>query len=113
MDIGIDPSRILQTGFGFWGSKVLLTAVELGVFTALGDKGMTGEQLGKELGLHPRGIWDFFDCLVAMGFLQRDGSGPQALYRNTLEIETWTDGEVEAGGGFASADARHRRFALE
>ena len=68
MSVGLDPSRILQTGFGFWGSKVLLTAVELGVFTELDDKGMTGEALGKKLGLHPRGIWDFFDCLVALGF---------------------------------------------
>ncbi|MGE5241137.1 MAG: methyltransferase [Bacteroidota bacterium] len=91
MDIGIDPSRILQTGFGFWGSKVLLTGVELGVFTVLGDKAMTGEQLGKELGLHPRGIWDFFDCLVALGFLEREGSGPQALYRNTADTGLFLD----------------------
>ena len=25
-----NPSSILQTAFGFWGSKVLLTAVEVG-----------------------------------------------------------------------------------
>ena len=28
---------------------------------------MAGEELGSELGLHPRGIWDFFDALVALG----------------------------------------------
>ena len=47
--------------FGFTGLKIsqpFLTAVEMGVFTALGDKKMTGEQLGKALGLHERGIWD-------------------------------------------------------
>ncbi|MGL5059851.1 MAG: methyltransferase family protein, partial [Microcoleus sp.] len=38
-----DPSRILEVGFGFWASKVLLTAVELEVFTKLGDRAMTGE----------------------------------------------------------------------
>ena len=27
------PDRILQLGFGFWGSKALLSAVELGLFT--------------------------------------------------------------------------------
>jgi hypothetical protein len=73
-------------GFGFWSSKVLLTAVELGVFTELGRSGpMTGEQLGAALGLHPRAIWDFFDALVALRFLERDGDGPQARYRNTEE----------------------------
>ena len=31
----LDPGPILQTAFGFWSSKVLLTAVEFGVFTNL------------------------------------------------------------------------------
>ena len=31
----IDPSEILQLGFGYWASKVLLSAVKLGVFTTL------------------------------------------------------------------------------
>ncbi|MFZ2450271.1 MAG: methyltransferase [Methylovulum miyakonense] len=86
-----DPSRILQTGFGFWSSKVLLTAVKLEVFTALNSKTMTGLELGKQLGLHPRGIMDFFDTLVALGFLQRTGNGPEALYGNTEETGLFLD----------------------
>lgn len=78
-----DPSPILQTAFGFWSSKVLLTAVEFGVFTTLGSRHLTGAQLGKELGLHSRGISDFFDALVAMKFLDRQGNGPEAQYFNT------------------------------
>jgi O-methyltransferase domain/Dimerisation domain len=78
-----DPSPILQTAFGFWASKVLLTAVEMGVFTKLGSRQMTGAELGRELGLHPRGIGDFFDALVAMKFLDREGSGPEGRYFNT------------------------------
>jgi hypothetical protein len=77
------PDAILQTAFGFWGSKVLLTAVEFRVFTTLGDRAMTGAELGSELGLHPRGIADFFDALVAMKFLDREGNGPAAKYMNT------------------------------
>lgn len=79
----IDPSSILQTAFAFWSSKVLLTAVEFGVFTRLADRRLTGAELGAELGLHPRGISDFFDALVAMKFLDRDGDGPSAKYSNT------------------------------
>ena len=41
-----DPSRILEVGFAFWGSKVLLTAVELGLFTTLGERDMTGDDAG-------------------------------------------------------------------
>ena len=33
----LTPARILQTGMGFWASKVLLSAVELELFTALRD----------------------------------------------------------------------------
>jgi predicted O-methyltransferase YrrM len=87
----LDPSHIIQTGFGFWSSKVLLTAVKLEVFTALGAQTMTGTELGQALGLHPRGIWDFFDALVALGFLKRDGAGPQARYANTDETRVFLD----------------------
>src|SRR5262245_10754550 len=91
MTAPLDPSHILHTAFGFWGSKVLLTAVEMGVFTRLGGRRATGHDLGAELGLHPRGIADFFDALVAMRFLGRDGDGPGALYFNTPEGALYLD----------------------
>jgi len=87
----LDPSQILQTAFAFWNSKVLLTAVETGLFTRLGQRRLTGAELGSALGLHPRGIKDFFDALVAMKFLDRDGDGPHALYFNTPEGAIYLD----------------------
>jgi hypothetical protein len=79
----IDPSPILQTAFAFWNAKVLLSAVQLGVFSALEGKPLTAEELGKKLGLHPRGTHDFFDALVAMKFLNREGNGDAGRYSNT------------------------------
>jgi predicted O-methyltransferase YrrM len=79
----LDPSPILQAAFAFWTSKVLLTAVEFDVFTKLGDRRITGPELGAALGLHRRGIRDFLDALVAMQFLDREGDGPSATYFNT------------------------------
>jgi hypothetical protein len=61
------PVKILETGFAFWPARVLLTAVELGLFTKLGAKSMAAEELGRILELHPRGTYDFFDALVALG----------------------------------------------
>jgi alkyl hydroperoxide reductase subunit AhpC/SAM-dependent methyltransferase len=87
----LNPSSILQTAFGFWNSKVLLTAVELGVFTKLAGRRLTGPELGVELQFHPRAIADFFDALVAMKFLDREGSGPQAKYFNTPEGSLFLD----------------------
>ena len=87
----VSPKRILDTGFAFWGSKVLLTAVELGVFTALSNRALTGAELGKALKLHPRGTYDFFDTLMSMGFLEREGDGAQAKYSNTEETAQFLD----------------------
>ncbi|MBA4142731.1 MAG: methyltransferase [Nitrosospira sp.] len=107
-----NPSRILEVGFGFWNSKVLLTAVELELFTKLGDEAMTGEALGKALDLHPRGIWDFFDALVALGFLDRDGNGPAATYSNTEETRLFLDknNPEYIGGILEMASERLFRF---
>ena len=91
MNTQLDPSPILQTATAFWPSKVLLTAVELGVFTTLGDSAMTAMQLGERLKLHPRGTYDFFDTLVALKFLNREGDGPAGRYSNTPETATFLD----------------------
>lgn len=106
------PARIFATGFGFWESKILLTAVELELFTKLGDQSMTGGSLGEMLGLHPRGIWDFFDALVALGFLQRVGTGPTALYSNTEETGLFLDKNKPSyiGGILEMANDRLYRF---
>ncbi|MDH5425088.1 MAG: acetylserotonin O-methyltransferase [Gammaproteobacteria bacterium] len=81
--VELNPDHIMQTATAFWSSKVLLTAVEFDLFTVLDQTAMTAEQLGKKLGLHPRGIYDFFDALVASGFLERQGDGPSGKYKNT------------------------------
>ena len=41
----LTPERIMQVGMAFWPAKTLLSAVELGLFTALGDGAMTGAEL--------------------------------------------------------------------
>ena len=104
--------RILEVGFAFWPSKVLLTAVELGVFSVLGDKTMTGQELGTAVRLHPRGIWDFFDALVALGFLERDGVGPGARYRSSPAAAQYLDSRKPGymGGILEMASARLFRF---
>jgi len=80
--------RIMQLGLGFWGSKTLLSAVELGVFTALANNVMTGKVLSEHLGLHPRSACDFFDALVALGMLHRNGD----QYVNTPETAAFPRG---------------------
>jgi len=82
-----NPEHIMQVGLGFWGSKTLLSAVEMGLFTELAKGPRTLEELQGRLGLHPRSARDFLDALVALGLLQRiDGT-----YRNTPATERYLD----------------------
>ena len=107
-----NPSAILQTAFSFWSSKVLLTAVEFGVFTKLTNQRLTGAELGAELKLHPRAVADFFDALVAMKFLEREGDGPQSKYFNTPEGALFLDENSPryVGGILVMLNARLFKF---
>ncbi len=89
MNKQLDPTHIMQTATAFWASKVLLTAVEFDLFSTLGDQSMTAAQLGEQLDIHPRGRFDFLDSLVALGFLDRDGDGPDGLYKTTPETNAF------------------------
>jgi hypothetical protein len=81
------PDHILQTGFAFWACKTLLSAVEMEVFTELAKHPEDLNTLSGRLGLHPRSSRDFFDTLVALGFLRRtDG-----VYSNTPETDLFLD----------------------
>ncbi|HVR81514.1 MAG TPA: methyltransferase [Luteimonas sp.] len=108
----LSPARIMEVGMAFWPAKVLLSAVELQLFTELGAKSMTGRELQDALRLHPRANPDFFDTLVALGFLDRDGAGPEARYRNTEETASFLDRHSPQfiGGFLEMANARLYRF---
>ena len=87
MSAQVTPEHILRLGLGYWGSKTLLSAVELGVFTELAKGPRDAEALRECLGLHPRSARDFFDALVALGMLERE----DGRYRNTPETELFLD----------------------
>lgn len=83
----VTPERILHLGLGFWGSKTLLSAVELGLFTELAEGPLDANVLTKRLTLHQRSARDFFDALVALGMLRRTGT----RYANTPETALFLD----------------------
>ena len=81
------PDSILQVGLGFWPAKILLSAVEMELFTDLAKGPQSLETVRGRHGLHPRSARDFLDALVALGFLLRaDGK-----YSNTPATDTFLD----------------------
>lgn len=96
----------MQTGLGFWASKTLLTAIEIGVFTELAKHPEDLKALQGRLGLHPRAARDFLDTLVALGFLLRaDG-----VYRNTPETDFFLDRRKPSYVGGILEMANHRLY---
>jgi len=104
----VHPDHILQIGMGFWASKTLLSAVELGLFTVLGDDGLSAPKIAQRLDLHERSRDDFLDALVSLGLLARDGDGPGAVYSNTPETAVFLDQSSPAylGGILEMSSAR-------
>jgi hypothetical protein len=102
----ISPEQILQVGLGFWASKVLLSAVEIGLFTELAKRPEPLDELQRRLGLHPRSARDFLDSLVALGFLQRDGS----TYSNTPSTDLFLDQRKPSYIGGILEMSNHRLF---
>ncbi len=101
----VAPDTIMQVGLGFWASKTLLSAVELGLFTEFAKGPMTAEDVGERLSLHPRSLRDFLDALVSLRLLERDAAG---LYGNTPETDTFLDKAKPTylGGMLEMANAR-------
>jgi SAM-dependent methyltransferase len=98
------PHAILNLAFGYWGSKTLLSAVELGLFTLLAKGPLPCEDIRLRLGLHERSVRDFLDALVALGFLdRRDGA-----YANAPDAEVFLDRAKPSyvGGILEMANAR-------
>ncbi len=108
----VNPSHIMQVGMGFWPSKVVLSAVELQLFTHLAAESMTGEEIGARIGLHERAIYDFLDTLVALKLLERDGDGREGRYSNTADTAMFLDKDSPAyiGGILEMSNARLYRF---
>ncbi len=98
------PDGIMQLGLGFWGSKTLLSACELGLFSELAAGSLSLEELSERFQLHPRSARDFLDALVALKMLTRDGD----RYANTPATTMFLDRAKPTyiGGMLEMANAR-------
>ncbi|HVB38265.1 MAG TPA: methyltransferase [Vicinamibacterales bacterium] len=102
----VSPEHIMQIGMGFMASKVLLSAIEMELFTDLARRPGALKDVQGRLGLHPRAARDFLDALVALGFLQRtDG-----VYANTPETELFLDRHKPSYIGGILEMANHRLY---
>ena len=98
------PQHIMQLGMGFWASKTVLSAVELGVFSTLANAPADLPTLQRKLALHQRSARDFLDALVALKLLERKNG----IYSNAAETDLFLDRAkpTYVGGFLEMANAR-------
>lgn len=82
------PQEIVELGMSFWSSRLVLSAVESGVFTELANGAACETELADALGWHPRAAGTALDALVAAGLLRRDKTG---RYANTMRSAMFLD----------------------
>jgi ubiquinone/menaquinone biosynthesis C-methylase UbiE len=81
------PVRIFETLQGYQRTAALKAAIELDLFTAIGDDAQTAAALAKKCGTAERGVRILCDYLAVMGFLLKQGgayrlSEDAAMYLN-------------------------------
>jgi precorrin-6B methylase 2 len=77
-----DREQILQMTAGFMPACVIGAATELDLFTVLGDRSMSAEELAKELEGDRRAIAVLLDAVASLGLLDKQG----ALYSVPAEL---------------------------
>lgn len=97
-------TKLSGLGHSFTVSKLLLSALEVDVFTALANSAEGSaetEELRAATGLHARAATDFFDALVALGLLEKTAG----RYRNSpLTQAHLVRGENYRGGFLEGAN---------
>ncbi len=81
------PALIFETMNAYQRTAALRTAVELDLFTAIGEGADTAAALSRKLGAAERGVRILADYLVVIGFLEK----PQGRYRLTAEAALFLD----------------------
>ncbi len=68
------PERFFETIHGYQQTACLKAAIDLDLFTAVGEGNHTAAALGRRCGASERGVRILCDYLVVVGFLTKEGS---------------------------------------
>lgn len=96
------PEDLLGRAMAFQHAKLVMTALEVGLFELLRVGPATEDQVRERLGLHLRGTAHFLGALVELGVLQRHG----ATYGNgpAVRASLLSDSPAQLGGFLRMAD---------
>jgi SAM-dependent methyltransferase len=74
-----NPGKLMKISGAYWESFPLHVAVDLDVFTLIGDGSLSGEEIASRWSGNPRSVQTLLDAIAAMGLLEKKGN----KYSNT------------------------------
>lgn len=87
-----NPGVLLGQAMAFQQAKLILTAVELGLFRLLAKAPATEDEIRDRLGLHHRGTGHFLAALRELGMLEREGGHYRASASTRRYLVPGADG---------------------
>src|SRR5687768_9342589 len=88
-----DPSRIVDVLTAYWQSAALAAAIELGMFTALGNRARSGAELARLCKTDGDALVRLCDYLVALGLL-RSANGRYRVTSATRLLDSRRSGSL-------------------
>jgi ubiquinone/menaquinone biosynthesis C-methylase UbiE len=79
------PDSIREIAYAFQKSRILLTAYELGIFSAVGDRRESSQDVAQTLGTNWRATDRLMNALAAMGLLVKE----EGTFRNSPSSSTF------------------------
>ena len=79
----ITPKKIRDTLNGFMQSRILLSAIELDIFSIIGDQQFTAGDIAQSLNTDARATDRLLNALVSMGFMKKD----KTFFSNRPDID--------------------------
>jgi len=98
-----NPGRLMKVSGAFWESFPLHAAVDLEVFTRIGEGSLSAEEIASQWKGHARSALMLLDALAAMGLLEKKGD----RYSNTEAAKSFLVKTSPAYMGFAVKHHRH------
>jgi predicted O-methyltransferase YrrM len=74
-----NPRKLLEVSGSYWKACTLHAGVKLGIFTLIGDRPRTGQEIAEDLGGDLRGVTMLLNALSALGLLTKK----ENAYANT------------------------------
>jgi ubiquinone/menaquinone biosynthesis C-methylase UbiE len=106
------PEHIFNTLNAFQNTAALKTAIELDIFTAIGDGADQAATLAKRIGAAERGVRILCDYLTIYGFLTKEKDRYALTQESALFLSRKSPASMTSLIGFLASDRHKRTFDL-